>query len=550
MIVSNNSLAELHRERDQESLDTALLRCLQEQAADVAVLIAIVDGDGQDPTIRVAHGSWPDRVRGDTWSRQDAEQASHSVRPLTYDGREVGYVAFGASLGESQQTLVDLLLLHYVTALANRVLDEEARQATDEYCATLQALEEGIVLFQEPDPEAVMARLLQLAGNMVDATASALYVLDEVGNADSGLRLLQSLGIPESLLETFVGTGDRAWPGDALDGVVELHRRQQDGSIAGLAAACAPPVLERVLMMPLRYHGVRAGICVLFNPKIDRGTEREKIGRLQSFSQLCAALLHRLSLERQREEGVSLAREIEIAETIQKRLVPQTAPQFDGFDFAWHTLAAKSIGGDYVDFVSSDLDELFAIVADASGHGVNSALLMTSFRANYRGSAPWLEPGGLAACLNNQVAQEVGPTGMFITAAMARLSPDTGELTICSAGHNPIMIYRAATGTIEQVDAHGPPMGFLAGCEYGEVTVPIAAGDALFLYTDGITEAECADEEMFGEERLEQLLLEVCPTGSAQQVLDTVLARLEAFTGKTAHEDDVSLMIVRRCADS
>lgn len=440
---------------------------------------------------------------------------------------------------------LQVALVHLATAMVNLALNSEAREATHEYCATLQALEEGIVLFQEPDPEAMMARLLSLAAGMVDATAGALYVLEEVGNPHSELLLHEVMGIPEQLLASFRTEDGSDWPHSLLEQSAQVIARDEQGHIAGLADDCAPSVLQELVILPLRYHGVQAGVCVLFNPKAEGAQAREYIARLQSFGQLAAALLHRLNLERLKENSVSIERELQIAETIQKRLVPSEAPPSDRYEFAWSSLAAKNIGGDYVDLVTSDLGDIYTIVADASGHGINSALLMTSFRANYRGRAMWLDPPELAVSLNNEVAHEVGPTGMFITAALVRIEQETGALSLCSAGHNPTMVYRAASESVEQIESHGPPMGFMANAEFEGYEGSLAAGDVLLLYTDGITEATDADLEMFGEERLERVLIETAASGSAQDVLDAVLAELATFTGQDRHEDDVSLMVVK-----
>src|SRR5690606_16553980 len=137
--------------------------------------------------------------------------------------------------------------------------------------------------------------------------------------------------------------------------------RDEYGHMPGLLDECVPGVLQEMVIMPLRYHGVQAGVCVLFNPKAEGAQARDYIGRLQSFGQLAAALLHRLSLERVREDSISIERELQIAETIQKRLVPSEAPPCENYDFAWHSLSAKSIGGDYVDFIMSDLGDICTI---------------------------------------------------------------------------------------------------------------------------------------------------------------------------------------------
>lgn len=532
----------LHACRSQDELECSFIEGLAQLLPGVDAALCLAADDAESLVVRAILGvNCPvqplQSVSRDSWELPDTQRL-----PIAFRDNVLGELWLGAA--PSERALNELLdaLTHLGTALVNLALNSEARESTDEYCATLQALEEGIVLFQEPDPDALMARLLALASGMVDATAGALYVLEEVGDAQSGLVMQQALGMPDALLESFRAVDGGPWPDCLIDAPAQIVERVDHGAIAGLAPDCAPSVLQCVVVLPLRYHGVQAGVCVLFNPKIDK--QRDINGRLQSFGQLAAALLHRLSLERLRENSVSIERELEIAETIQKRLVPSEAPPSEDYDFAWHSLAAKSIGGDYVDLTVSDLGDIYAIVADASGHGINSALLMTSFRANYRGNAAWLEAPELAASLNSEVVHEVGPTGMFITAALVRIEQETGQLSMCSAGHNPTMIFRAATGSIERIDSHGPPMGFMAGVEYEGYGGILHSGDVVLMYTDGITEATDAELEMFGEERLEKVLTDNA-AGSAKDVLDAALEELASFTGRDHHDDDVSLMVIK-----
>lgn len=535
----------LHACRSQEDLERAFAAGLANLLPGVDAAFCLNEDDAGEYSVRFVLGddvplTVHDTVTRDAWNVPDEQRLSFAFR-----GNTLGDLWLSAAPSDKAREVLDETLTHVAAALVNLALNCEARDASTEYCATLQALEEGIVLFQELDPDAVTARVLALASNMVDAAAGALYVLEEVGNSKSELVLQQALGMPDQLLASFQTADGGKWPDCLMESSAQIVTREEDGTIAGLAADCAPAVLQEVVILPLRYHGVQAGVCVLFNPKGENGHVSESISRLQSFGRLAAALLHRLSLEKTKENSVSIERELQIAETIQKRLVPSEAPPSDAYEFAWHSISAKSIGGDYVDFLTSDLGDIYAIVADASGHGINSALLMTSFRANYRGNAAWLEPSELAASLNNEIVHEVGPTGMFITAVLMRIEPDTNNLSVSSAGHNPTMVYRSATGKIEQIESHGPPLGFMGEIEYEGYDSDVRSGDVLLLYTDGITEATDQDLEMFGEERLEALLCKHAKDGTAQDILDATLKELADFTGCEQHEDDVSLMVVK-----
>lgn len=542
--VEPAALASLHACRNQDDLD-------REFAAGLSALLPGTDtamclSDDQHGRLRVGATAGPAcPLRGrrfataNDWPLPDAQRL-----PIRYRQHELGLLMVGRGLDPEERRLLGDALVHYGTALVNLTLNQEAKQATEDYCASLQALEEGIVLFQEEDSAAITARILCLAASMAGAAAGALYVLETVGDPSSALRLEQVLGIPDSLLTQFRAADDRPWPGMLLGQQAHVASREADGGIASLAPDCVPAILQQMVVLPLRYHGVVAGICLLLNPAQDGGAMRDHVGRLQSLGQLAAALLHRLRLEAQNANNHTIERELQIAETIQQRLLPDGPPRTDEYDFAWRTIAAKNIGGDYLDVVAADNGEIHAVVADASGHGINSALLMTSFRSNYRGQVLWLEPADLVHALNEEVVKEVGPTGMFITAAMLRFGLADKGLTVSSAGHCPSLVLRASSGTVEALGSNGPPLGFSGGIDYDSSRCQLASGDVVMIFTDGITEATNDDLDMFGEERL-QALLRQCAALPATGIVDAVLRSLGEFTGRSRYDDDVSLLVIR-----
>lgn len=539
-----SALADLHACRTQDDLDRAFAAGLRALLPDVEVALCLASESAEQRRVALTLGDHcPLRGRSlvglDEWALPTEQQMA-----IRYRRHELGVLLIGSPVAPEPRRVLQDALVHYGTALVNLTLNQEARQATEDYCASLQALEEGIVLFQEEDPAAITARILCLATSMAQAAAGALYVLEEVGNVDSRLRLEQVLGIPDSLLSTFQGVGGTAWPDVLLDSPAQVVTRAEDGAFAMLEPGCIPPILQELIVLPLRYHGVVAGICLLFNPANDSKQSRDHLGRLQSLGQLAAALLHRLRLEAQSANNHTIERELQIAETIQQRLLPAGPPRTDEYDFAWKTIAAKNIGGDYLDLLSSEMGDIYAVVADASGHGINSALLMSSFRSNYRGQVVWQEPTELTRSLNDEVVKEVGPTGMFITAAMLRLDYGSRDLVLCSAGHCPPLIYRAATSTFELLHSNGPPLGFVGGIEFDASRAHLETGDILVLFTDGITEATDSELDMFGEARLQAVVRKHAHVGS-NEIVAAVQQALADFTGRNRYDDDVSLLVVK-----
>mgnify|MGYP001209379358 CR=1 FL=1 len=526
--------ASLHECRDRDELDRRFAAELASLLPGTDLRLCTDEADGA-PLVRL--------VQGSRWHGADAEPAA-TVLPILFRGQRIGRLEVGRPLEDEEIRGLRLALTHYGVALANLTLALEAQQDANDYYAILQALEQGIVLFQEQDPEVIKARLLHQAMSIVGASAGALFVLREMGDASSGLELEQVLGIPPEVVGGFRGCEGLAWPDVLLAQPTQVMTRGADGSLASLAPECVPSVLEGIAVVPLRYHGVDTGLCLLFNPATGQAVSREVAARLQSFGMLGAALLHRLRLEAIQAVSRSRERELQIAGTIQERLLPRSAPVTAGYSYAWVLLTAQTIGGDYLDVFEARPGSVRGIVADAAGHGINSAMLMSSFRATYRAKAADTPVHTLSALLNDVVVDEVGPTGMFITAVVYELDCATRRVRVTSAGHTPSLLFRARTGKVETLGSDGPPFGFMAGMEYQSAELQLERGDVLLFYTDGISEAANADLDMYGEERLTAVLQEHA-RGTAEDLLQAIQDDVQRFCGRRRFEDDLSLSVVR-----
>ncbi len=481
-----------------------------------------------------------DKVAANSWS---SDQLLHF--PLCYKGQVVGELLIEDGETSEQKEKVAEILSHFAVAIINIKLNEEALRATDQYCASLQAFEKGVVLFQESDKEAVGARFLSLMSSVLGTQASALFVLDEVGNAGSKLRLSQALGIPEMMLEELRLEDESWWPETLLKGTLECFARADDDSFPPLAGI-VPPALQSIIALPMRYHGVIAGLYMAFNVDLDDSQSHETLESVRRLSELGAALFHRFSLEESAVRERGLQTQLQIASNIQSRLIPSVAPDSKFIDCSWQSRPAQYVGGDYLDLVGSETGEVFSVIADVSGHGINSALLMTSFRSNFRSDCNHLEPCALLEKLNREVAHEVGDTGMFITAAAFKIKKDGRGFTYASAGHNALYLYRAHEDKVVELDSTGPSLGFLACARYESMDYTVEPQDVLLLYTDGIVEATAGEDptNMYGDDRLKDCLRKNA-SRSAEEILNAVDEDLRMFTSSDTFEDDVSVSVIK-----
>lgn len=262
-----------------------------------------------------------------------------------------------------------------------------------------------------------------------------------------------------------------------------------------------------------------------------------------------AALLFLLALEL--ADRVTMKRDLEIAREIQRWLVPTAPPQVPGVDIAFATRPANTVGGDYYDaFLRGSQSagfpaaQLLLVVADVAGKSVPAALLMATFQASLRALAtvPSSLPELVAGLNRYACAHSLGGR-RFTTAFFAELDPTARALTYIGAGHN-APILRRASGRLERLESSTLPLGIDPAALCGCATTALAPGDLLVIFTDGMVEAVNQKGEEFGESRL---LAEVqaAAQASAEQTLQALMARVDAFVGTARQHDDITCLVLR-----
>jgi sigma-B regulation protein RsbU (phosphoserine phosphatase) len=242
-----------------------------------------------------------------------------------------------------------------------------------------------------------------------------------------------------------------------------------------------------------------------------------------------------------RREDAAEQRELAEALKIQQRLLPQQVPQIDGWELAVSWQPASGVGGDCFDTIRFDESRLALTIADVVGKGIPAALLMSNLQAAVRAFASeTVEPNALCHQVNRILCGNIAE-GRFISFFYCVLDADAGVLTYTNAGHYLPMVVHA-DGSVDRLGVGGPVLGVLADAEYEQAQIPVAAGDRIVLFTDGLTEARNADDEEFGEERLLASAIEhrACSAPAVQARLAEAVAR---FTGGRL-QDDATLIVL------
>ena len=222
-------------------------------------------------------------------------------------------------------------------------------------------------------------------------------------------------------------------------------------------------------------------------------------------------------------------------------MVPKTFPPFPerhDLDMAATIVPAKEVGGDLYDFFIRD-EKLFFCVGDVSGKGVPAALVMAVTRTTFRNlSAQEDSPGRIVRAMNDNLSA-MNESNMFVTFFCGVLDLVNGHLRYCNAGHNPPMVMTDAIQFLPVVP--NLPLGILGGMAFQEQEIPFHYDDALFLYTDGLTEAENATHEQFGEDRMKEALH---GRKSANDHLESIKKQVAAFVGDAPQSDDLTLLFI------
>lgn len=238
--------------------------------------------------------------------------------------------------------------------------------------------------------------------------------------------------------------------------------------------------------------------------------------------------------------------ELRIARDIQLSMIPSTfppypdLPQVDLFAFL---KSAREVGGDLYDFFLIDKTKFCFAIGDVSGKGVPASLFMAVTRTLLRTIADKVQsPGEIVNILNKSLTANK-TNNMFVTFFLGIIDLETGQLNYCNAGHNQPFLIKNNGEIVKFNIADGIPLGFFSSYEYPESTMILDSGDKIVAYTDGVSEAEKSEEEMFSEDDIE-LILKANLDKSPREIISVMLAEIEQYVGDYPQSDDITMLAV------
>ncbi len=385
------------------------------------------------------------------------------------------------------------------------------------------------------DAQAIAQLVIDEARKIIAATSASIMVLNQEQNM---LEMLAAYG-------TAVSTPFVLESGKGIAGNVVLTGKGvivNDVTLAPEFIEGPNPVMS-IMCIPLKVEEKIIGVMNISHETPVTYTAGDL--KLATTLALQAAVsIENARLQAKRLEQERIVKELEIARTIQESLLPDSMPDIVGAEVEALSLPARQVGGDFYDFIPISDDKLGLVMADVSGKGVPAALFMALSRALMRANAINDPRVAHAVQQTNRLILECTSSGLFVTLFYAIIDTRNRRLQYVCAGHNPPLVYKQQSGERIWLEADGIALGVIDEIELEEKELELETGDIVVLYTDGVTEATNLQDEIWGEERLLQLVTdshELSASDLSAKICDTAMA----FTGEAPQFDDFTLMLVK-----
>jgi sigma-B regulation protein RsbU (phosphoserine phosphatase) len=409
------------------------------------------------------------------------------------------------------------------------------------------------------DHLALLYRLTQTFNSTLDLDEVLDRVMDEViaaVHAERGFLMLKDAG-GQLCFQVARGMDQRdiARPQfEVSRGVIEHVAQSGEPVLASDARADARLNLRRsvvnlglrsILCVPLqlRQHVIGA---VYVDNRLQAGVFRQPdLELLTAIASNAAVAIENARLYREARDRGRLEREVQLARDLQAGLMPRTMPAFPGWEFAALWQPAREVAGDYYDFVLADPTHLGLIVADVTDKGMSAALFMALARSTVRAAVAAAPRPIEAMTYANRLIAADSPNSMFVTLGYVQIEADGDELICVSAGHNPVLHYRAARDEFALLRRTGVPLGIDPDSTFDQHTTAVEGGDVILLYSDGVPDALSPQGEEFGMARL-QAAVRAQAALPAPELVAALQRALDDFDGALPQHDDITLLLAKR----
>ncbi len=488
----------------------------------------------------------------------DADHSAIAV-PLRVGDQSVGVLTLAhhtsGRYGHEARVMATTFASYAAVAIENARLYDTSQEQAYASAALLQVAQ-AVVSLSELDE--ILGTIVRIMPILVGVERAAIYTWDA---AVGLLRPAQEYGLPIEMREALWRPFNRGeFP--LLDGALELGQivMCRDAHLGPehwlTVGPCTPEELDSVtnsddrllVALPLMLKGETFGVLLIEEAMGGRRFRNRRLEILNGVAQQIALAIQNDIFHQEMVSRERLETEVQLARQIQETFIPKNivAPAGWGLSARWRT--ALQMGGDFYDVIDLADGRLGLFIADVADKGIPAALFMALTRTLVRAAVLQTDSPAEALRQVNDLLYPDCEQGMFVTAVYGALDPKTGRFTYANAGHNPPMLLRA--GVVEALKPElltrtGIALGVIEHAEMFERSIDLAPGDRLIFYTDGITEAFSAAGDMFGDERLQNVLT-ASTVETTEAILDEIEAAVDHFVADTPVSDDITLIALRR----
>jgi sigma-B regulation protein RsbU (phosphoserine phosphatase) len=405
----------------------------------------------------------------------------------------------------------------------------------DEQIYELTTLVAGEFSLQE-----VLDRLAEAAVKITDVKACSIRLLDpQTGD----LEMRSTYGLSEEYRNKGVVSKDdpvikAAFAGEA----VILDDMRVDGRVKYREAAIKEGLISQ-LTVAMQFKGRDIGVLRLYSPEPNRFSE-ENIKLARAVASQCAVAITNARLYARALEGAKMSQQMRLAGIIQRRMIPDDAPQIKGLEVAASYIPCFDVGGDLYDFIKLSDHLLIVAIADVIGKGIPAAIMTSMFRGALRAYADVGGAGLIKQTISrlNRMACKECTDGEFVSLFYALIDVAQMKITYSNCGHEPTLLIRS--GRITELKKGGLVLGVEENTEYEIDSVGLAQADTLLFSTDGLTDAVNFDGDLWGRERLLAAAKKFAD-GPAAVMLHNILGYRRRFVGLSRQVDDTSVVVIK-----
>ena len=302
--------------------------------------------------------------------------------------------------------------------------------------------------------------------------------------------------------------------------------------------------VRSLLAVPMMMKSELRGILTVYNKKEWKQFSDDDQRLLAIIAAQSAQVVENARLYEKEQTLVRMQEEVRLASKIQLELLPQKAPLIPGYEVAGKTIPAQQVGGDYFDFIPVDEHRWAICLGDVTGKGLPASLLMANLQATLRSQT--LVKASPRICLerSNQLLFQSTSPEKFATLFYGILDTQNHQFIFSNAGHdNPFFL--TANKEPRRLKTGGIPLGMIGQFVFEEETIPFEPDGALVIYSDGVTEAMNAQEEMFGEQSIADVLSRN-PGATPGELIDRLVGAVQKHVAGHPPSDDITLVVVRR----